>query len=502
MQLEGEMQMKKKVGLLIFILVGVLVLPSRAYAHDGTGVAAPFAGTMAWGFLTFAALVITGVAIILFSENDQEGSEENFKELTGFNGYIAKIQMFSRNARLYMVHVVGMDMIHGTWAVIFNLYLLVIGFDIAFIGLRILVSSIARALFSIPAGVVSDRIGRKLSFILGDGIGAVMSLIAISTSSSTLLLVTAGIGGIFSSLHGVSEPAFMAENSENYERVHLFSVASGTRTAAAIIGSALAGLVPLMFADGNPETTIILYRNVSYFGIGGWFASLIPALMLKQVKAVEETAKPEKTKLFANVKKPKRIWKLTGPEVIIAFGAGFAIPLLNVFFKTGIGSEDIEIGAIFSAGQALLVVASFLAPMVAARFGKVKSVVWTRLASVPFILIFAFTSEIGEALGSLFYVASFAYIMRITLFNMASPVRSAFAMEILDPAERGTQVGIEMALGATLSGTTAYFGGIMMEAGDYQTPFLLMAGAYLAGTILFAHFFSNKEAEYVLAPAD
>src|SRR5215207_889730 len=38
--------------------------------------------------------------------------------------YVDAVRRFSRNARLYMVHIVGMDMIHGTWDVLFNLYLL------------------------------------------------------------------------------------------------------------------------------------------------------------------------------------------------------------------------------------------------------------------------------------------------------------------------------------------------------------------------------------------
>jgi len=97
---------------------------------------------------------------------------------TGFGGdYISKTRKFSRNANLYVIHVIGMDMIHGSFDVLFNLYLLAIGFDIRFIGLRLLIGFIARAVTAIPAGLLSDRIGRKASFILGDGIGAVIGVI-------------------------------------------------------------------------------------------------------------------------------------------------------------------------------------------------------------------------------------------------------------------------------------------------------------------------------------
>jgi hypothetical protein len=249
-------------------LLALFAFPAAALAdgggghHDGGHEAAPIAGPLSWGFLGFGVFVIVAVAAILFTGRPgRRPAAADFEQLTGFGGHLAKMRLFSRNARLYMIHVVGMDVIYGTWMVMFNLYLLAAGFDVAFIGLRLLLASVASAAVSIPAGMSSDRIGRKLSFILGDGVGAAMSLIAISTTDPTLLLVTAVIGGAFGALHGVSEPAFMAENSESHERVHLFSLSDGTRTAAAIIGSVLAGLAPTLAASADLNAKVSLFRQ-------------------------------------------------------------------------------------------------------------------------------------------------------------------------------------------------------------------------------------------------
>lgn len=495
--------MKRRLFLIssIFLLSLLSGAPSVAFAHGGGQEPAAAAGPLSWGFLGFGALVIVIVSFILYAPRRSTGNtitSADFERLTGFRGYLAKMRLFSRNARLFILHVVGMDVIYGTWTVVFNLYLLAVGFDVAFIGLRILLAAIMSALFSIPAGFLSDRLGRKLSFILGDGGGAVIALVAISTTNPTLLLLTAAVGGIFGAVHGVAEPAFMAENSRDFERVHLFSVADGTRVAAAIIGSALAGLVPFLLAGNNEAVVVELYRVVAYVGIGGWFASLIPAVLLERVADRERKSEGLRS-LFAGVKHPGRIWRLTVPEVALAIGAGFTLPLLNVFFSENLGSMEIEIGATFAAGQAFLVVGAFLAPLLAARLGKVHSVLVTRLAGVPFILLFAFSPEVGGALGSVFAVAALAHIARIALSNMASPVRSAFAMEILDPGERGTQVGIQMALASALSGATSYLGSRMMAAGDFRTPFFLMAGFFIVGALLFWRFFAGWETEGAVA---
>src|SRR5262245_17309069 len=52
------------------------------------------------------------------------GRTEGEVTVEAIREYVVAVRLFSRNARLYMVHIVGMDMIHGTWEVLFNLYLL------------------------------------------------------------------------------------------------------------------------------------------------------------------------------------------------------------------------------------------------------------------------------------------------------------------------------------------------------------------------------------------
>jgi hypothetical protein len=64
--------------------------------------------------------------------------------------YVAKTREFSRNANLYVIHVMGMDMIHGSFNVLFNLYLLAIGFDVKFIGLRLMIQAISRSATAVP----------------------------------------------------------------------------------------------------------------------------------------------------------------------------------------------------------------------------------------------------------------------------------------------------------------------------------------------------------------
>lgn len=412
----------------------------------------------------------------------------------GLAEYIARVRMFSRNARLYALHVIGMDMIHGTWSVLFNLYLLAIGFDIEFIGLRLIIGGIAGAVTSLPAGIVADRIGRKAAFILGDGVGATLGLISITTTNEAVLLTTPALGAFFGALHEVSEPPFMHENSRSAERVHLFSVSESLRTGSAMVGSLLAGLLPLWAATHFGKVEV--YRAATFIGLALWFASLIPALMLREEPQDEPKAArsgPGWRRFFSGVEHPGRIAQLVAASAVVSLGAGMTIPLFNVFFSEGLHAHEAAIGTTFALGQGFLALGALMAPFLAARMSKVAAVCLSRTMSVPFILLMALGASGGEHAGWALPVVGAAWVARTTLYNLATPIASAFSMEVLSLRERATMAGLEAAAGSGLMAAGVFMGSRLMAAGDYTTPFLAMAALYMASVGLYWSFFRRTE---------
>jgi len=415
--------------------------------------------------------------------------------------YRLAIRGFSRNARLFIWHVVGMDTVHGTSLVLVNLYFLAVGLPIEFIGLRLLLGGIAGAIFSVPAGIISDRIGRKWSFIIGDGIGAALYLITIFSTDQPVLLVTGVLAAIAGTLHGVSEAAFMAENSESRERVHLFSVAAGLRTLSAMVGSLLGGFVPVLAASLADKIT--LYRASIFIGIFIWALSLIPALMLRGKDRPSERAVTDIRHLFADVRHPALVAQLVAVTALVAFGFGFVGPLFNVFFYEGLHAHTHDIGMTFASGEFFVAIAALGAPFLVARMTKVQAIVGTRLLAVPFILLIGLSPSLATV-STVLTLAGLAYVVRIVLANASAPIAEAFAMEILDPGERGTMVGLRSTAQQTLSGVGAFLGARLMSGGDYVTPFVVMAGLYGASAVLFWVWFRPVErdaASSVLAGA-
>lgn len=409
-------------------------------------------------------------------------------------GYWNRVRNFSRNAHLYMLHVIGMDAIYGSWEVIFNLYLLQAGFGLPFVGLRLLLNGLAEAAVSVPAGAVSNRIGRKLSFILGDGVGASMAVLSILTLNGPIILGAAVVAGLFSALHQNAEPAFMAENSRDDERTYLFSSASSLRTASATIGALVAGWVSLTFAARVGPLNA--YREATVFGIGLWFLSLVPALLLRpqvRTEPVEQRGRPSPRRWIA-VTHPDRVWKLGVYSGILALGGGLVVPLFNVYFHLGLQLNPGQIGLVFALGGILLAFATLLAPTLEERFGAVKSVTVLRLTGIPVVFLMGLLPGVGSGAGALGLVF-LLYAVRHVLLNMGRPITSSFGMNILDPEERTIGTGMQTMMSNVAWAGASFAGALILNRDGYVQLFALSAGGYLAAQLLYYHFFSALDRE-------
>jgi MFS family permease len=431
--------------------------------------------------------------------------------------YIDAVRHFSRNARLYMVHIVGMDMIHGTWDVLFNLYLLAL-FEpshgvtlfgqhvhaIEFVGLRLAVASVASGVAGLPAGLLSDRIGRKASFILGDGVGALISLSNVLIVDPVFLLCTPVISSVAGSLHHVSETAFMAENSEARERVHLFSVGGSLSTTVGIVGSLIAASFPAFVAWFG--TQLAAYRAATFIGIALWFLSLIPALLLREQPRATMATTATGVKIgLASIKHPGLVARLVTTGALLSVGYGAALPFMNVFFHEHLHADESEIGATFASASLFVAIGGLFAPLIASRMGKVRGITLARLAAVPVVLSLGLSPENAGEMSIGLTAAGIAIALRSALMNVSVPIAEAFAMEVLDPSERATMVGLESAAASLLRAGAVVIGSTAIANNDYFLPFAVTAVCYLLSTSLFWLWFRGFEtpavARAIVAPA-
>ena len=139
-----------------------------------------------------------------------------------------------------------------------------------------------------------------------------------------------------------------------------------------------------------------------------------------------------------NVVNFSAIAKLALCNVMVGLGMGLATRFFNIFFDLGIGATDRQLSAIFAVAALAGATAVLFSGMLVRRWGTVRSIAITQLASVPFLLLMIF---VPLAIPGLPLVVVF-FILRDALYSISNPVRNQLAMEMTVARERGTTAGL------------------------------------------------------------
>jgi MFS family permease len=344
-------------------------------------------------------------------------------------GYIDRLQAFHPNARLYLLNAVITGASLGIFRLLFNFFILSKGYDSALLGTFITISSLTSLICALPMGYLADRLGRKLSLILG-AMTVVGSVVVMALAPSIPVLIMMNITlGLGQSLSGVTMGPFLLENSTDKERVYLFSFSSGLQTGSAFVGNWIGGYLPTwMGSIFHASATSTLAYSSAIITISVVAAlGAIPLFLLRKPKNGYST-RGNFTPLSFFKKNWGVVGKLILPMLVTSIGAGLIMPFMNVFFRIVHHQSDPVIGSMFAWGSLAMGIGLLIAPALADRFGKIQVVVITQALSVPFLFLLGFSP--------IFTLSALAYYVRLALMNMSSPVYQTFVMERVEEKGR------------------------------------------------------------------
>jgi len=398
---------------------------------------------------------------------------------------------FSRNARLYLLATVLQGLSFSIWGVIFNLYLKLfeVGFEPDFIGFVFTASAIATGLIALPAGLLCERVGPKKAIILSQT-SNFFNLVLIFALEPSVLLLTSLIVGLIGTIGWVASAPFMTENSRQEERTYLFSINWAIMIIMGVIGSLAAGVMPDVFnaALGLPTGSLtgsaIGYRITLAISTALALFSTVPLLLIREDRSAKRQELGALLSL-KNITNRSTIIKFMIPTGLIGFGAGFIVPLFNLFFQLKFFAAPEDVGVISALGNITLAIGTLVAPTLANKIGKVKAVVACQYLSMPFIMLVTLAPNLA--------LAATAYLMRGALMNMAGPVSTTLEMELVSEKERATTSGLMIAADNIPRAVTASISGVMMTGSDFYTPFLFTTVTYFCASSLFFMFFRKAE---------
>jgi len=314
-----------------------------------------------------------------------------------------------------------------------------------------------------------------------------LSLIFLYNSTSRELLAISSIAyGVALALSFVTGGTFLVENSTAYERMHLFSMYYIIYTVSILSGNMVGGFLPGMLAEvlSFEPGGAMSYRLTLYVSLAATIISLLPLSYIKE-KSSTKNANISHLKVYRSIFQSKTACRMIFIFCLYGIGWGVSLPYFNVYFDTILGADTSQIGIIFSASQLTMVIGYFLVPMLTEKLGKIKLASIVQVLSIPFLLMFTFTSSV--------LVAALGYVMRWLLMNMANPILNSFKLEIVSNEQRTIMNSLTWMACYTFVGIGTYAGGLLMARGQNAMPFLITSVFYGITAILYYVYFNEVE---------
>ena len=433
------------------------------------------------------SLIITAGRNPAHGKSTRIGIDVQGERLTASRRYIQRIQQFGSNARWYLLFSMMSGFALGIIRLLFNFYVLSIGYESSVMGLLVGLPPLIITFAAIPMGILGHRVGFRLALMIGAGL-MTTAMVGLSLSSAMVGLIAFSIlRGFAMTLLQVSSAPFMAENSDVGERTHLFSVQFASRSMANFGGLLLAGVLPGIIAallGVDPESTTA-YRGAIMTGAAIYALSILPLLRTRVPETAFDRRMTFRWKEMFHP--PGLLLKLFLPQVVIGFGAGALVPFLNVFFKTKFDMGDSWLGLLFAFQSGFMALATFSGPMLAERWGKVRSVIGVQLSSIPFLILLGYSPILS--------LSSVGFLLRAALMNAANPLYTAFAMEQVSAKQRGTASALmQMSWQGTRS-ISSFMSGALQEVSGFTLLFPITIVMYLSTSILMYLFFARNKAE-------
>lgn len=416
-----------------------------------------------------------------------------YKEWAGqFKGY-------NRNIKLAFMANTLTQIGFGIFMVIYNFYIRELGYSESVNGQIISMTALATALILVPAGIASDRIGRKRAMLFGAVATGVAMLFRSMVEMQELLILFAFFTGLTTAFLQVSGIPWLAENSKADQRVHLFSIHFAIMTGANVIGNLSGGIftdVFSLFVDQLTSIRITLLIASVFF-----IAGLVPILRFAEAPKDKNDVRGIKgfsfKNLSANNEGVKIIAMFAFAQLLIGIGAGLVIPYLNLYFADRFEASNSTIGIIISLGQAATAFAMIIGPVVVRKVGEVRAVVILQLMSLPFLLLTAYTENL--------WLAAIGFLFRQALMNAGNPIQMSLMMSSVNDSMKGLANSVNQMvfnLGWAVMGPIST--GIVMRYGDYwgyALVFSITASLYLIGSLYFFFVFKNYKKTKTASPS-
>ena len=417
-----------------------------------------------------------------------------------FGNYLTTFRGLHRNVRLYLLAtaLLGFAIDGGIYSVVFNLYLVRLGFGPTFIGQINAAGLLTFALASLPAGALGSWLGYRAMMVAGlilmIGGGVLMPMAQVIAEGSPAMGLIASYVAIYMGLsfYFVNAVPFIMEYTVPRLRGYVFSIQTGLLALAAVGGSLIGGFLPRLFAQALnvPQTQPDPYRYPLFIGVALMAPAVFALLLARRDTAATSAVNLD---LYPTTEGRHGVapthalaagasiaFVLVAISVIRFFqvsGVGAAATFFNVYMDTQLHVPTAAIGLIAALARLLSAPAAMAVPFLVMRWSAVRVVLAVSLLTSLFLLPLAFSPGWGAA--------GMGFIGVIVVSAMRYPAYLTFSMELVPVRWRGVLSGAGEMAGGLSFALTAFVGGYVIVGRGYTALFAAAAVLTLVGTLLF-----------------
>ncbi|HUG14595.1 MAG TPA: MFS transporter [Thermomicrobiales bacterium] len=387
-----------------------------------------------------------------------------------------------RDVHLLLIYALLSYLGIGVLALIFNLYLVRLGYDEAFIGAFNGIYTLAMGFTCLALGFLINRFGNWQCIVWGTAQFVVASIVLCFLTNSTLLLVFGALIGIGSAFILTTQMPFVIELTPRAHTSTIAALSSALNSASVMFGSLAGGLLPgvIGFSLGIDGGGIDAYRWTMVIGALATGMSLIPMAAMGEARRQRhhsdfQVAQAQLPGHRVRDRARRDVGALVLLGLLLALGVGAIEPFYNVLLED-MGTPTSQIGLIFAVSGLVATVLSIAGPPLANRIGLIPAQIWTRLMHVPF--------HLGLIVLAHPALVSLAYGTRRVSGSMAWPLESAHVGGLLPQRARAHAFGLRSASWNIGFAIAAFASGNVIAATGSYTPAYIALGGFCALSVL------------------
>src|SRR5262245_56027104 len=209
------------------------------------------------------------------------------------DSYLKTLKRFNRDVWLFLISAAMIGFSYtGIYVMLFNLYLLRLGYGPSFIGLVNGLAQLGVVFFSLGAGMLGGRFGSRRMLITGLGISTLgFGLLPLAewlpgSWQAGWLVVTYILAWLGGALYLVNATPFLMGITGSEERGHAFAVREALIPLAAFAGSLVGGLLPGLWVTllGGSVEQPAPYRYSLFLAAAIFIPATVALVATREVK--------------------------------------------------------------------------------------------------------------------------------------------------------------------------------------------------------------------------